>query len=293
MVGSSNQFAHAACQAVANNPGATYNPLFIYSGSGLGKTHLLHAIVHQCLLNNPGMKVSYVTSEKFTNELINSIRYEKMSSFRNKYRNIDVLLLDDIQFIAGKERTQEEFFHTFNSLFEIKKQIVVTSDKTPREINDLEERIRSRFEWGLIADIQPPDTETKVAILKKKTLNKNIFLPNEVAFLLANSVKSNIRELEGLLTRLTAYSSLVGCDITLDFTKDVLKDFIKINEKERTPEEIQKVVAKYFNIKVSDLRGKKKSKSIVFPRQITMYLLRKLSNLSLPEIGGMDPRGAA
>ena len=285
VVGSSNQFAHAACQAVANNPGATYNPLFIYSGSGLGKTHLLHAIVHRCLLNNPGMKVSYVTSEKFTNELINSIRYEKMSSFRKNYRNIDVLLLDDIQFIAGKERTQEEFFHTFNSLFEIKKQIVVTSDKTPREINDLEERIRSRFEWGLIADIQPPDTETKVAILKKKTINKNIFIPNEVAFLLANSVKSNIRELEGLLTRLTAYSSLVGCEITLDFTKDVLKDFIKINEKERTPEEIQKVVAKYFNIKVSDLKGKKKSKSIVFPRQITMYLLRKLSSLSLPEIG--------
>ena len=285
VVGSSNQFAHAACQAVANNPGGTYNPLFIYGGVGLGKTHLLHAIVQHCLSIKHTLKVCYITSENFTNELINSIRYEKMSDFRKKYRNIDILLLDDIQFIAGKERTQEEFFHTFNALFEVKKQIIVTSDKTPREISDLEERIRSRFEWGLIADIQLPETETKVAILKKKALSHKIYLPNEVAFLLANSVKSNIRELEGLLTRLSAYSSLHGCDITLDFTKEVLKDFITIDNKQTTPEEIQKAVSKFFNIKVSDLKGKKKSNSVVLPRQIAMFIMRKRTKLSFPEIG--------
>jgi chromosomal replication initiator protein len=208
-----------------------------------------------------------------------------MSFFRKKYRNIDILLLDDIQFIAGKERTQEEFFHTFNSLFEIKKQIVVTSDKTPKEINNLEERLRSRFEWGLIADIQIPETETKVAILKKKALENKVFLPNEVAFLLAESIESNIRELEGLLTRLSAYASLSGCEIDLAFTKEVLKNFIKIDEKETPPEEIQKVVSKNFNIKLSDLKGKKKSKSIVLPRQISMYLMRKKTKLSFPEIG--------
>jgi len=285
VVGTSNQFANAACQAVANNPGETYNPLFLYSGSGLGKTHLLHAIVHQCLKNNKNTKIYYVTSEQFTNELINSIRYNKMLDFRNKYRNIDVLLLDDIQFIAGKERTQEEFFHTFNSLFELKKQIVVTSDTSPREINKLEERIRSRFQWGLIADMQPPETETRVAILKKKALEKNISLTNDVAFLLANSVTSNIRELEGLLTRLTAFSSLMGRDITVDFTKDVLKDFIKTDDRETTPEEIQKTVSKYYNIKLSELKGKKKSSSIVLPRQVAMYLTRQLTTLSLPEVG--------
>jgi chromosomal replication initiator protein len=284
-VGTSNQFANAACQAVANSPGETYNPLFLYSHSGLGKTHLLHAIVHQCLKKNKNTKIYYVTSEQFTNELINSIRYNKMLDFRNKYRNIDVLLLDDIQFIAGKERTQEEFFHTFNSLFELKKQIVVTSDTSPREINKLEERIRSRFQWGLIADMQPPETETRVAILKKKALEKNISLTNDVAFLLANSVTSNIRELEGLLTRLTAFSSLMGQDITVDFTKDVLKDFIKTDDRETTPEEIQKTVSKYYNIKLSDLKGKKKSSSIVLPRQIAMYLTRQLTTLSLPEVG--------
>ncbi len=285
VVGPGNQFAHAACQAVANRPGGTYNPLFIYGGVGLGKTHLLHAIVHQCLSSKHLLKICYVTSEKFTNELINSIRNEKMSEFRNRYRNIDILLLDDIQFLAGKERTQEEFFHTFNALFEIKKQIVVTSDKTPREIKDLEERVRNRFEWGLIADIQPPDTETKVAILKQKALSNKIHLPNEVAFLLANSVKSNIRELEGLLTRLSAYSSLYGQDITIDFTKEVLKDFIKIEEKETTPEEILKAVSKFFNLRPSDIKGKKKNNSVVVPRQIAMYILRKKTKLSLPEIG--------
>lgn len=285
VVGTSNQFANAACQAVANNPGETYNPLFLYSGSGLGKTHLLHAVVHQCLSRNKNTKIYYVTSEQFTNELINSIRYNKMLEFRSKYRNIDVLLLDDIQFIAGKERTQEEFFHTFNTLFELKKQIVVTSDTSPKDINNLEERIRSRFQWGLIADIQPPETETRVAILKKKALEKNISITNDVAFLLANSVTSNIRELEGLLTRLTAFSSLMGKDITVEFTKDVLKDFIKTEDRETAPEEIQKTVAKYYNIKLSDLKGKKKSSSIVLPRQIAMYLSRQLTSLSLPEIG--------
>lgn len=285
VVGSSNQFAHAACLAVSNNPGGTYNPLFIYGGVGLGKTHLLHAVVHHCIKENKNINVCYITSEHFTNELINSIRYEKMSVFREKYRNIDLLLLDDIQFIAGKERTQEEFFHTFNSLFEVKKQIVVTSDKTPKEIDHLEERLRSRFEWGLIADIQIPETETKVAILKKKALASKINLPNEVAFLLANSVKSNIRELEGLLTRLTAYSSLYGCDITIDFTKEVLKDFLKLDEKEKSPEEIQKVVSKFFNIRFSELKGKKKNNSIVLPRQISMYIMRKMTKLSYPEIG--------
>lgn len=285
VVGSSNQFAHAACRAIAGNPGATYNPLFIYGGVGLGKTHLLHAIFHESLKNDARLKVCYVTSEQFTNELINSIRYERMSSFREKYRSIDIMLLDDIQFIAGKERTQEEFFHTFNTLFEVKKQIVVTSDKVPKDIDNLEERLRSRFEWGLIADIQTPDTETKVAILAKKALANQINLPNEVAFLLANSVKSNIRELEGLLTRLSAYSSLYGCEITVGFSKDVLRDFIKTSEKEIFPEEIQKAVAKIFNIKLSDLRSKKKHNSIVLPRQVAMYMMRKMTKLSYPEIG--------
>ncbi|MCX8042987.1 MAG: chromosomal replication initiator protein DnaA [Desulfobacterota bacterium] len=285
VVGPGNQFAHAASRAVADRPGGTYNPLFIYGGVGLGKTHLLHAIVNECFLKYPQIKICYVTSEKFTNELINSIRNEKMPEFRNKYRNIDVLLLDDIQFLAGKERTQEEFFHTFNALFEVKKQIVVTSDKTPREIKDLEERVRNRFEWGLIADIQPPDIETKVAILKQKALVQKIHLPNDVAFLLANSVQSNIRELEGLLTRLTAYSSLYGHDITLDFTKEVLKDFLKIEEKDVSPEEIIKHIARFFNIRAADIKGKKKNASIVLPRQIAMYIMRKRTNLSLPEIG--------
>jgi chromosomal replication initiator protein len=284
VVGSSNQFAHAACMAVANHPGRTYNPLFIYGGVGLGKTHLLHAVVNHALSKNDKSKIYYVTSETFTNELINSIKNERMSNFRNKYRSMDMLLLDDIQFIAGKERTQEEFFHTFNALFELKKQIVVTSDKTPREISSLEDRLRSRFEWGLIADIQPPDTETKVAILGKKAVLENIQMPTDVAFFLAQNVKSNIRELEGLLNRLIAYSSLYGCDITLEFAKDVLKDFIEL-KKEATPDDIQKMVCKEFNVKVSDLKNRKKNNAIVLPRQISMYTIRKLTNLSYPEIG--------
>ena len=284
VVGSSNQFAHAACLAVANHPGRTYNPLFVYGGVGLGKTHLLHAIVHHGMSKNIRAKICYLSAENFTNELINSIRFEKMINFRNKYRNMDMLLLDDIQFIAGKERTQEEFFHTFNSLFELKKQIVVTSDKTPREIPELEDRLRSRFEWGLIADIQPPDAETKVAILKKKAVAEDIKLPNEVAFFLATNVKSNIRELEGLLNRLIAYSSLYGCDISLDFTKDVLKDVLGV-KKEATPEDVVKLVCKYCNAKVSDLKSKRKNNSVLIPRQIAMYTIRKVTNLSYPEIG--------
>jgi chromosomal replication initiator protein len=284
VVGSSNQFAHAACMAVANHPGRTYNPLFIYGGVGLGKTHLLHSIVNYALSKNSKSKIYYVTSENFTNELINCIKNERMTNFRNKYRSIDMLLLDDIQFIAGKERTQEEFFHTFNALFELKKQIVLTSDKTPREISGLEDRLRSRFEWGLIADIQPPDTETKVAILKKKAILENLQLPTDVAFFLADNIKSNIRELEGLLNRLIAYSSLYGCDVTLEFAKEVLKDFIEV-KKEANPDDIQKKVCKEFNIKVSDLKNRKKSNSVVLPRQIAMYAIRKLTNLSYPEIG--------
>jgi len=285
VVGPSNQFVHAACQAVANRPGGTYNPLFIYGGVGLGKTHLLHAIVNQGLSINGSLKYCYVTSEKFTNELINSIRNEKMPEFRKRYRNIDILLIDDIQFIAGKVSTQEEFFHTFNSLFEIKKQLVLTSDKTPQQISSLEERLQSRFAWGLIAKIEMPEAETKVAILQKKAAASKIVLPNEVAFLMANSVKSNIRELEGLLTRLSAYSSLARVDITLETAKQVLKDFIKTEEEESNPEEIIKTVAKFSNLKPSDLKGKRKSSSIVLPRQIAMYIMRKKTTLSLPEIG--------
>ncbi|MCX5897279.1 MAG: chromosomal replication initiator protein DnaA [Proteobacteria bacterium] len=284
VVGSSNQFAHAACMAVSNHPGRTYNPLFMYGGVGLGKTHLLHAIVQQCLSNNSRLKICYTTAENFTNEMINSIRFEKMTAFRNKYRNMDMMLLDDIQFIAGKERTQEEFFHTFNALFELKKQLVVTSDKTPREIPGLEDRLRSRFEWGLIADIQSPDTETKVAILKKKAVLENIHLPNDVAFFLASNVRSNIRELEGFLNRLIAYSSLYGSDITLDFTKEVLKEVIAV-KKETTPEDILKLVCKLFNAKVSDLKTKRKNSAVVLPRQVAMYAMRKLTTLSYPEIG--------
>ncbi|MHA1575151.1 MAG: chromosomal replication initiator protein DnaA [Alphaproteobacteria bacterium] len=285
VVGPSNQFAHAAAKAVSNNPGGAYNPFFIYGGVGLGKTHLLHSIFHSCLKKNKNFKAYYLSSEKFTNELINSIRYDKMSAFRAKYRKTDMLLIDDIQFIAGKTRTMEEFFHTFNSLYEIKKQIIVTSDKTPGEIDNLEDRIKNRFQWGLTVDIQPPDVETKVAIIIKKALSSSINIPNDVAFLLANSVKSNVRELEGLLTRLSAYSSLSGKKINIEFTKDVLKDFLKDDNKKINPSDIIKTVAFYFNIKKNDLISRKKNNSIVKPRQISMYLIRKETNYSLPEIG--------
>lgn len=283
--GSSNQFAFAAALAVANNPATTYNPLFIYGGVGLGKTHLLNAIGNAVLQVNGGLRVYYYTSEKFMNELINSIRYQKMDEFRNKFRSVDVLLIDDVQFIAGKERTQEEFFHTFNALYESHKQIVVTSDKFPREIPGLEERIRSRFEWGLIADIQPPDIETKLAILRVKANQNGISIPEDVAFFLANSVSSNIRELEGYLVRIVAYANLMSLPVTLATAREVLRDILVEKGREISIEEIQKAVAAHFNIKVSDLRSAKRLKNLVLPRQMAMYLSRQLTSSSFPDIG--------
>jgi chromosomal replication initiator protein len=293
VVGSSNQFAHAACFAVANNPAYNYNPLFLFGGVGLGKTHLLNAIGHHILKNNVRSKVCYISSEQFTNELINSLRYQKMSAFREKFRTLEVLLIDDIQFIAGKERTQEEFFHTFNSLYETHQQIVLTCDTPPKDMHFLEERLRSRFEWGLMADIQPPETETKVAILKQCSLSENIHLPNDVAFFLASNVRSNIRELEGMLTRVTAFASLNCCEITLDLAKEVLKDlFGSSGEGVLDITTIQKVVSSHFKISLSDLKSKRKQKNIVFPRQVCMYLARHLTKMSYPEIaarfGGKD-----
>ena len=283
--GASNQFAHAAAQAVANNPASSYNPLFIYGGVGLGKTHLLIAIGNHILQKNKKARVSYYTSEKFMNELINCLRYNKMEQFRNKFRSMDVLLIDDVQFIAGKERTQEEFFHTFNSLYESHKQIVVTSDKFPKEIPGLEERLRSRFEWGLIADIQPPETETKVAILKKKAELDSIMLPDDVALFLASSATSNVRELEGMLIRLGAFSSLTGNAISLNMAREVLKDIIVDKSKEITVEMIQKHVADYFKLKTAELKSDKRLKALVVPRQIAIYLCRDLTKCSYPEIG--------
>ncbi|MGE4542671.1 MAG: chromosomal replication initiator protein DnaA [Pedobacter sp.] len=285
VLGSSNQFASAAAAAVANNPATTYNPLFIYGGVGLGKTHLVNAVGNAILKKNPDMKVCYYTSEKFMNELINSLRYAKMDEFRNKFRSMDVLLIDDVQFIAGKERTQEEFFHTFNALYDSHKQIVVTSDKFPKEIPGLEERLRSRFEWGLIADIQAPDLETKQAILKMKAEHNGIDLPQEVAFFLASSVSSNIRELEGYLVRIGAYASLTSTPISLSMAQEVLKDILVEKRRELTVEEIQKIVANQYSLKVSDLKSAKRLKALVLPRQIAMYLSRQLTSCSYPEIG--------
>jgi len=285
IVGASNQFAHAACFAVANNPAHNYNPLFLFGGVGLGKTHLLNAIGHYILKNNICKRVCYITSEQFTNELINSIRYEKMPSFRDRFRSLEVLLLDDIQFMAGKVRTQEEFFHTFNSLYESHQQIIITSDTFPKDMDFLEERLRSRFGWGLIADIQTPEIETKVAILKQKSQVYNVSLPNDVAFFLASSIKSNIRDLEGLLNRVVAYTSLNNCEISIDLTKEILKDLIKTKGGEVNIGTIQKVVSNYFNIKLSDLKSNKKQRGVVLPRQIGMYLTRQLTKMSFPEIG--------
>jgi chromosomal replication initiator protein len=288
VVGASNQFANAACLAVANLPAKNYNPLFIYGGVGLGKTHLLHAIGNHIFQNHilPEVKkICYLSSEEFTNELINSLRYEKMDEFRNKFRRMDILLIDDIQFIAGKERTQAEFFHTFNSLYEARKQIVVTSDKFPKDIPNFEERLRSRFEWGLIADIQPPDIETKVAILKKKAEIEKISLPNDVAFFLASQIDSNIRVLEGSLIRIGAFASLTKTPVDIQLAKEVLKNIIKLKEELISIDVIQKVISSFFNIKISDLKVKRKTKGYVVPRQIAMYLCRKLTNTSLLEIG--------
>ncbi len=285
VLGSSNQFACAAAMAVANNPATTYNPLFIYGGVGLGKTHLVTAIGNAILRINPEMKVCYYTSEKFMNELINSLRYAKMDEFRNKFRSMDVLLIDDVQFIAGKERTQEEFFHTFNALYDSHKQIVVTSDKFPKEIPGLEERLRSRFEWGLIADIQAPDMETKHAILKMKAEANGIGLPEDVAYFLANSISSNVRELEGYLVRIGAYASLTATPVTLEMAQEVLKDILIEKKKELSVEEIQKRVAHHYGIKVVEIKSSKRMKALVLPRQIAMYLSRQLTTYSYPEIG--------
>ena len=285
VAGSSNQFAFAAAMAVANNPATTYNPLFIYGGVGLGKTHLINAIGNAILRKAPTTRVCYYTSEKFTNELINSIRYNRMDEFHKKFRSMDVLLIDDIQFIAGKERTQEEFFHTFNTLYESHKQIVVTSDKFPKDIPGLEERLRSRFEWGLIADIQPPDVETKQAILKMKAEQNKIFVPEEVALFLANAACSNVRELEGYLVRLGAYTSLTSTPLNLETARKVLKDILVERTRELSVEEIIKKVSIHFNVKVTDLKSPKRLKAVVLPRQIAMYLARQLTSASYPEIG--------
>jgi chromosomal replication initiator protein len=283
--GASNQFAYAASQAVANKPATNYNPLFIYGGVGLGKTHLVNAIGNQILAKNHKAKICYYSSEKFMNEMINCLRYKKMDEFRNKFRKMDLLLIDDIQFMAGKEATQEEFFHTFNALYESHKQIVVTSDKFPKDIPGLEERLRSRFEWGLIADIQPPDIETKIAILKKKSDLHGVNLPDDVALFLAAGATSNIRELEGMLIRLEAFASLTGNEITLTMAREVMKDIIVEKTKEISVEMIQKTVAEHFRIKVSELKSDKRIKTLVVPRQIAIYICRELTKASFPEIG--------
>ena len=286
VIGNSNRFAHAASLAVAEAPAQAYNPLFIYGGVGLGKTHLMHAIGHYILSQNPNTKVVYVTSEKFTNELINSIREYRNEEFRNKYRNVDVLLVDDIQFIAGKEGTQEEFFHTFNALHEANKQIIISSDRPPKEIPTLEDRLRSRFEWGLIADIQAPDLETRIAILRKKAKMENIEVHDEIMQYIATKIKSNIRELEGALIRVVAYSSLTNKAITVDLAEEALKDIISSNKpREITVNLIKEEVANQYNIKMEDFNSKRRTKAIAFPRQIAMYLTRELTDLSLPKIG--------
>lgn len=285
VVGSCNQFAHAAALAVVDMPSKTYNPLYIYGGVGLGKTHLMHAIGHLIKVRNNNLRLTYISSEKFMNELINAIRYDKTITFREKYRNIDVLLMDDIQFLAGKERTQEEFFHTFNALYDAQKQIVISSDCPPREIPTLEERLHSRFEWGLIADIQPPDLETKVAILKRKAEIEKIDLPDNVALFIASKIKSNIRELEGSLVRLVAYASLKGLSIGLDLAQEVLKNIIDEETEGISIELIQKTVAGHYGLKVGDLKSKNNSRSIAVPRQVAMYLCKTLTRASLPEIG--------
>lgn len=286
VIGNSNRFAHAASLAVAEAPAKAYNPLFIYGGVGLGKTHLMHAIGHYILQNNPNAKVEYVSSEKFTNELINAIKHDKNEEFRNKYRKVDVLLIDDIQFIAGKEGTQEEFFHTFNALHDANKQIILSSDRPPKEIPTLEDRLRSRFEWGLIADIQEPDFETRMAILKKKADVEKLNVANEVMVYIASKIKSNIRELEGALIRIVAYSSLTNKEITVDLASEALKDIIsKKQSKNVTINLIQDVVASYYNLNIDELKSQRRTRNIAYPRQIAMYLSRKLTDMSLPKIG--------
>jgi chromosomal replication initiator protein len=285
VIGSGNQFAHAACQAVAERPSKAYNPLFLYGGVGMGKTHLMQAIGHEIKRRTPQASICYVSSEKFMNDMINSLKYDRMISFRDKFRTVDVLLVDDIQFLAQKERTQEEFFHTFNALHESLKQIVIASDRPPKELAEFEDRLRSRFEWGLIADIQPPDLETKVAILQKKADQERVTLPTDVALFIASNIRSNVRELEGALIRLVAHSSLIGAEITLPYTQQVLKNFIDSQARKVTIESIQKAVAEQFGLRLVEIKAKNNSRSIVYPRQIAMYLAKHLTEASLPEIG--------
>lgn len=285
VVGNSNQLALAASKSIAENPSGSFNPLFIYGGAGLGKTHLIQAIGQQMRETRPQSRVLYMSAEIFVTELITSIRYDRMAPFRERYRSLDALLLDDIQFIAGKERTQEEFFHTFNALYESQKQIVFTSDRPPKEIPTLEERLRSRFEWGLTADIQPPDLETKVAILRKKAEDKGLNLPQEVAIFIAERVRSNIRELEGHLNKVAAFASMIGKPVTIELVKEALKDILSKEDKPITPTEILRVVAAHYGLKTSDLKQKSNAQTIAFPRQVAMFLCKDLTDLSYPEIG--------
>lgn len=285
VVGFCNQFAHAAALAVAEQPSRAYNPLFVYGGVGLGKTHLMHAIGQSIQIHSPYLRLSYMSAERFMNELINSIRYDKMMEFREKYRNIDVLMMDDIQFLAGKERTQEEFFHTFNALYDSQKQIIISSDSPPKEIPTLEERLHSRFEWGLLADLQPPDLETKMAILRKKAEAQSVDLPDDVVLFIATNIKSNIRELEGALVRLVAYSSLTGERISYELAQKVLRSIAEKNARLITIEAIQKVVASHFALKAADLKAKSNSRRLAEPRQLAMYLCKELTGNSLSEIG--------
>jgi chromosomal replication initiator protein len=285
IVGASNQFAHAACRAVAEAPSRSYNPLFLYGGVGLGKTHLMHAIGHYVLTHNANLKLTYISGERFMNEVVNAIRYDHILDFRERYRGVDVLLVDDIQFIVGKERTQTEFFHTFNALHDAQKQIVLSSDCPPHQISELEERLRSRFEWGLIADIQPPDLETKMAILKRKAESEGVPLPDDVALYIAGRIKSNIRELEGSLIRLLAYASLTGRELSMTLAQEVLRDVLRHEDKVVTVDTIQKFIAEYYRLKLADLKSRNNSKSVAMPRQVAMYLCKSLTNASLPEIG--------
>jgi len=285
VVGSCNQFAHAAARAVAQTPSKMYNPLFLYGGVGLGKTHLMQAIGHQIKSQSKEMRLAYVSSETFTNEVINSLRYDRMVSFREKYRNVDILLMDDIEFIAGKERTQEEFFHTFNALYQAQKQVVISSDCAPKEISSLEERLRSRFAWGLTADLQPPDLETKIAILAKKAEVLGVSLPPEIAEFIASHIKSSIRDLEGAMTRVIAYCSLTEEPVSLATTQQILKNVVDLDEHRISIENIQRLVCKEFGITLTQLKSKNNSRSVSYPRQIAMYLAKRLTPTSLPQIG--------
>ena len=285
VVGSSNQFAHAAARAVAETPSRSYNPLFLYGGVGLGKTHLMHAIAQEVLRRSPQMRVLYLSAERFLNDLINALRFERMLEFKRRYRELDVLLMDDVQFIAGKDSTQEEFFYTFNALHDAQKQIVVTSDALPKEIPTLEERLRSRFEWGLIADIQPPDLEMKVAIIRKKAGAEKMDIPNDVALYIAGTVKSNVRELEGRLNRVLAFASLTGRDVSVELARETLKDIVGTEESRPVASELLKTVAAHYGLRVSDMKAKSNAKPIAFPRQVAMYLCRRLTGMSYPEIG--------